>query len=97
MNGLIEDIVFSRYTRFSVNVIDDFNIKGSFNPDAACDIEYFGFRDTDFVVTSAVGIDAVGEYDMTQEEIQQFVDNNYNALLLLVQDKIDKLGEENGI
>jgi hypothetical protein len=90
MNGLIENIIFSRYTKFDVNVIEDYNIKGTFDPNAACDIEYYGYRDTDFVVTRAVGVDAVGEYEMTEEEIQSFVDNNRHAILLLVQCAIDK-------
>lgn len=90
MNGLIEDIKFSKYTTYSVNVIEDYNVPGSFRHDAACDIDYYGYRDTDFVVTEAWCRTAVGSFQMSQEELEFFVEKNHNTLLLQVQDMIDK-------
>lgn len=90
MTGLIEGIVFSKYTTFDVFVIEDYNIKGTFHPDAASDIEYYGYRDTDFYIVKAWGTDAVGSYEMTEDEIQNLIDNNKDKILLMVQDEIDK-------
>lgn len=97
MNGLIEGIWFSKYTRFDVNVIEDYHVKGTFAPDAPSDIDYFGYRDTDFYVVKAFGVDAVGEYEMNEHEIEQFVKNNEHAILLKVQDTIDKMEKDNAI
>lgn len=95
MNGLIEGIKFSDYTIIDVIVIEDYHVKGSFHPDAASDIDYFGYRDTDFFVHKAYGVDKLGTFEFTQDEISNLVENNYDKLMLCVQNAIDNLENDN--
>ena len=91
MTGLIEDIEFSEYTRFDVVVTDDYCVEGSFSHNAVSDYDYYGFRDTIFTVTKAVGSCSAGEWELNEEELGLFIKQNEDRITLLVQDKLDDM------
>lgn len=76
--------------RLHITDIDDYNIKGSFDPDAACDLEYYGFRDTSFTVETIDELFCDVYMPLTDEERDHIVAQNEDKILLLVQDQIDK-------
>lgn len=89
---------FSKNVRFDVEVISDYKIEGTFNPNAACDTEYYGYRETDFKLTNVESlVDRVG-YELwlpdTQEVVDDFYEYFYHKLTLIIQNAIDdKQGE----
>ena len=89
-------LTFSEYTRFDVTDVEDYNVGGSFNPNAVSDIEFYGYRETTFSVSSAQGKDKLTGYwwQFNEDELRYFAENNDDTLTLIVQDAIDKqLGE----
>ena len=51
MNKEVQVVV--KGVTLNVVVTDDFTVKGSFDPNASCPEEYFGYRETEFEVLSA--------------------------------------------
>lgn len=91
------NLKFSEYTRFNVTDIEDYHVKGSFNPNAVCDTEFYGYRETTFNVHSAEGKDSIGWWSFDEDELRYFVSKNDGAITLIVQNEIDKQkGEYNG-
>jgi len=88
------NLVFSEYTRFNVSDVEDYNVKGTFDPNAACDTEYFGYRETTFRVSSAEGKDSIGWWPMSEEEIHFLLRHNEDKITLIVQNEIDKQNGE---
>lgn len=89
------NLKFSEDIRFSVENIVDYNIKGSFDPRAECDTEFYGYRETTFEVSSVqirLKDDLwVEDVDMLKNEFLAYYDDK---LSLIVQDAIDdKQGE----
>lgn len=88
------ELTFSEYTRFDVTEVEDYHIVGSFNPNAVSDIEFYGYRETTFKVSSAQGKDNIGWWRFDEDELRYFIESNNDAITLIVQDAIDKqLGE----
>ncbi len=92
------DLKFSKYTRFSVSDVDDYNIKGTFDPNAACDTEFFGYRETTFnIICVESKVQDVG-YELwlpePEESVSEFVKYFDNNLTLIVQNEIDRLNGE---
>lgn len=89
------NLKFSDNIRFSVTDIEDYNIKGSFDPNAASDIEFYGYRETTFTVSS-VEIrlnDNLWVEDVTQLK-EEFLTAHDDQITLIVQNAIDdKQGE----
>ncbi|AXF53064.1 MAG: hypothetical protein [Caudoviricetes sp.] len=83
-------IVHFNDMRLHIVDIDDYSIEGSFDPDAACDLEYYGFRDTSFTVETIDEPFFDVYLPLTDEERDQIVAANEDKILLLVQDQIDK-------
>lgn len=88
------DLKFSEYTRFNVSDIEDYNVKGSFDPNAACDTEFFGYRETSFKIDSVEGKDSLGWWPLHEDEVRWLVYHNEDKLTLIVQNEIDKLNGE---
>lgn len=90
-------LIFSEYTRFDVTEVEDYNVRGSFNPNAVSDIEFYGYRETTFKVSSAQTKNSRCEWTPVDDnEVRYFAEKNDNALTLIVQDAIDKqTGEYN--
>lgn len=88
-------LTFSEYTKFDVTDVEDYNINGSFNPNAVSDIEFYGYRETTFRVSSAKTKNSRGEWwPVHEDELRYFAEKNDDAITLIVQDAIDKqLGE----
>lgn len=88
------NLKFSEYTRFNVTDIEDYHVKGSFNPNAVCDTEFYGYRETTFNVHSAEGKDSIGWWLFDEDELRYFKENNNDAITLIVHDAIDKQNGE---
>lgn len=73
----------------TIDLIDDYTIKGSFNPNASCDLEYYGYRETDYTVISATYLDV----ELTEEEYSVLVNYERGLVTLAIQNEIDALGE----
>lgn len=79
-----------------LNIVDitDYHVKGSFCPNAACDIEFYGCRETTFVVESAETKTSTGWWPMHDDEVRSLAENFDSDITLLVQNAIDdKQGE----
>lgn len=88
------NLKFSEYTRFNVTDIEDYHVKGTFDPKAVCDTEFYGYRETTFKVESAEGKDSVGWWVFNEFELRYFIENNEYQITLIVQDAIDKQNGE---
>jgi hypothetical protein len=88
------DLVFSEYTKFNVTDIEDYHVKGTFNSNAACDTEFYGYRETAFRVSSAKGKDSIGWWSFDEDELQYFANKNDDRITLIVQNAIDKQNGE---
>jgi hypothetical protein len=86
-------IKYSETIRINVVDIDDYNINGSFNPNAASDIEFYGYRETTFKVESAEVKTATGWWPMHEDEVRYISELN-DSVTLLVQNEIDKQNGE---
>lgn len=85
---------FNENVRLNITEIDDYNIKGTFRSDAACDTEYYGYRETTYRVESAEVKTSTGWWPMLEDEVRELARHNDSALTLLVQNAIDdKQGE----
>lgn len=85
-------IRFLKHYTVYVEVTEDYHVKGSFDPNAACDIDYFGVRDTEFEVIEVIDHRRNrAKLPMHEEERNYWVEQNYNRLLLAVQDELDKV------
>jgi hypothetical protein len=95
-------VEFDSSTRLTVDVHNDYHVPGSFEPEAPCDIDFYGHRETDFEVVKVevqwllAGTPYIW-VPMLDHEIDAFCDKNIDKLMLLVQDAIDdnKQGEKN--
>lgn len=90
----LHGLPFSDKVRVNICDIEDYFVKGSFSPNAACDIEYYGCRETNFTVESAEVKTSTGWWPMLDDEVRELARYNDSALTLLVQNAIDdKQGE----
>jgi hypothetical protein len=81
---------------FNVRVNDDYKVPATFDHDSPSDLDYFGYRETDFTVVAAWqhGDDRNYPHKMSESEIAQFVERECDLLELIVQDKLDELNGE---
>lgn len=82
--------------RFSVEDVEDYNIPATFDHDAACDIEYYGYRETTFNVSSVEVYDQEIKLwlPILEDEKKVFVNHKDSELILIVQNSLDdKQGE----
>lgn len=80
---------------FTVKVEDDYHVKGSFDPDAACDLDYYGYRETELTyLTVHERFEVSGEImwgAVLDGETQDSLINRYsNQIELEVQYLLDK-------
>lgn len=90
------NLKFSDNTRLNVIDIDDYNVKGSFDPAASSDIEFFGFRETTFKVSCVESVYRTDNrwWPMTDEMAEEFAHYYDDEITLIVQNAIDdKQGE----
>ena len=89
------NLKWSEKTRFSVTDIEDYNIKGTFDPNSPSDIEFFGYRETLFTVSSVQVEIADGLWvEDLFESAHNFALDNDDRITLIVQNAIDdKQGE----
>lgn len=87
------NLKFSEDIRFSVENIVDYHIKGSFDPRAECDTEFYGYRETTFDVIG-VYVKDNGIWVSCKDAIEHFEKEFDSRATLIVQDAIDdKQGE----
>lgn len=87
----LHNLTFSPNIRFSVTDIEDYNIKGSFDPNASCDTEFFGYRETSFTVSQIESYDnrlAVWTHD-SDDTVRDFKNYFDDRITLIVQNAID--------
>lgn len=92
----LHNLKFSDNTRFSVTDIEDYNVKGSFDPSAESDIEFFGYRETTFKVSCVESFYRTDNrwWPMTEEMAKEFATYYDDQITLIVQNAIDdKQGE----
>lgn len=89
------NLKWSEKTRFSVVDVEDYNIKGTFDPNSGSDIEFFGYRETTFTVSSVEVEIADGLWvEDLFECSHNFALDNDDMITLIVQNAIDdKQGE----
>lgn len=89
------NLKWSEKTRFSVTDVEDYNIKGTFDPNSPSDIEFFGYRETLFTVSSVQVEIADGLWvEDLFEYAHNFALDNDDQITLIVQNAIDdKQGE----
>lgn len=81
--------------RFDVEDVDDYIVEGSFDPNAACDIDYFGCRETSFVITSFEEKNSSGHWWLSHNQTHKYLEYKYEDLIVqIVQKEIDRLKEE---
>lgn len=80
--------------RLNIVDIEDYNVVGTFKHDSVCDTEYYGYRETTFVVQSAEVKTSTGWWPMHEDEVRHIAVSDDSVLTLLVQNAIDdKQGE----
>ncbi len=95
----MELVITDKGIRYNVTVTNDYHIKGSFDPDAPSDLDYYGYRDTELEVTSVsvmwhTGDKAYMWVPMLDDEVDAHVESNIDKITLLVQDAIDIMEED---
>lgn len=84
------DLEYLPTIKFDVANVDDYNIVGTFHPDAACDTEYFGYRETTFDVVRLFYKNSYGEWiERQKEEVEYFANLCDSRITYIVQNKID--------
>lgn len=93
----LENLKFSDNIRFSVEDVVDYNIVGTFDPEAVCDTEFFGYRETNFNVVSVESRHSEGSklwLPDSEDTVTEFKNYFDDRLTLIVQNAIDdKQGE----
>lgn len=75
-----------------VEVTSDYNVVGNFDPNASSDLEYYGYRETEFEVTAVVNeVDNIARLPLSEEAQDFFCDENIDMLTLKVQDALDEV------
>lgn len=92
------DLRFSEGIRFHVKDVEDYNIKGTFDPNAASDIEFYGYRETTFQVSGVDSLVRDISYELwvpdNEGTVAEFANYFDDKLTLIVQDAIDKQNGE---
>lgn len=84
-------LTYSKQIRFDVSNVEDYNIVGSFDPNATSDIEYYGYRETTFKVDGVETKDKLTGYywPINDDEVRYFSEKHNDQLTLIVQNYID--------
>jgi hypothetical protein len=74
--------------------VEDYNIKGSFDPNSPSDIEYYGYRETTFTITNMFAPTIIDGCSlllpMDKSEIDFYSKNYDRQLTLIVQQALDE-------
>lgn len=94
MNKEVQVVV--QGVKLNVLVTDDFTVKGSFDPDAACPEEYFGYRETEFEVLSGRFFSQAysRQIEMLHDDLDDFLDENCLDVEAAIQEQLDKDRED---
>lgn len=88
-------IQFSDTIRILVEVFDDYKVEGSFDPNAASDLDYYGYRDTQFDVVDVFELtDVVGYLAIHRDLLPDFLREHEGLIVLAVQDHLDEANAE---
>lgn len=87
-----------------IQVTNDFEVKGSYDPFEVSDWDYYGYRETDWEILSGEieitsrtihdPTERVFMSELSQAEIDHLIKWNYDKMTPLVQKEIDKLKGE---
>lgn len=86
------NLEFSKNIRFSVEDIFDYNIEGTFDPEAVCDTEFYGYRETSFNVISVESRYEEGSniwLPDSEDTVMEFKSYFDDRITLIVQNAID--------
>ena len=75
-----------------VEVTEDYKVVGSFDPNAPSDLDYFGYRDTEFEVKAVVAKENnAAQLPMDEEWGLIWADERIDSITLKVQDALDEM------
>lgn len=85
------NLKFSDNTRFNVEDVEDYCIKGTFDPKAVCDTEFYGYRETTFKVTCVESLSRIDQkwWPSCDESLKEFSHYYDDQITLIVQNAID--------
>lgn len=79
---------------FDVEDVEDYDIKGSFDPDSPSDIDYYGYRETTFTVTNIFIPKLLDDCSvlvpLPQDEVGYYSENYDREFTLVVQKALDE-------
>ncbi len=82
--------------RFDAEVLDDYNIKATFDHDSPSDIDFYGHRETEYKVLSVESLVDGKWIGVNDENVNAFIEYYDGEITLAIQDAIDKQnGDEN--
>jgi hypothetical protein len=86
------ELKYSDTTTLGIEDIEDYNIKGTFDPNAESDIEFYGFRETTFTIAYGYRTDGFDDYKwpIHEEELDYYRNHCDTEVTLLLQDYLDE-------
>lgn len=82
---------YSDVTTLLIEDIEDYNVKGTFDPQAASDIEFYGYRETTFkIVDGSRNSIFGGSWPIHEEELDYYRNHCDDEITLMVQDYLDE-------
>lgn len=84
------ELKYSDTTTLGIEDIEDYNIKGSFDPKAESDIEFYGFRETLFSIAYGYRISGDASWPIDEEELDYYRNHCDDEVTLLLQDYLDE-------
>lgn len=88
MNQAVEVVV--KGVKLNVLVTDDFTVKGSFDPDSESDLDFYGYRETEFEVLRAD--DNIGK--LFEDVLDVFMAAYGLVVEAAIQEQLDKDRED---
>lgn len=86
------ELKYSDTTTLGITEIDDYHVKGTFDPSAESDIEFYGFRETTFKIEYGYRkVNFVnGMWPIDEEELDYYRNHCDTEITLMVQDYLDE-------
>lgn len=75
----------------TIENVDDYHIKGTYDPNAACDIEFFGYRETSFdIVAGSFTHDGI-TIQLDEQQLDYYRKDCNDSITYIVQGYLDEL------
>lgn len=73
-----------------VDNVDDYHVKGTYDPTASCDIEFFGHRETSFDIVEGWWLLNDSKIKLDEEQLDYYRNNCDNQITYFVQEYLDE-------